>query len=208
MGLFDSIKRQAESFIKNEVNSAAKSVSGSAAASQGASAPAPSKTTRVTVSALPCSVDDMRAMPEFSLNDPFKVAAFAVAALDRYPADREAAKAMLNVLKGPEPLTPREIQFINDRFMDGRDYIARSYFDGSSPANDYTPVTPYTVTVIEYSNSRENEGYIRLFLKSSGADSPRPVVLRNKPSTGEWFLWEFEGILSSIRIPTSADKWA
>ena len=92
--------------------------------------------------------------------------------------------------------------------MDGKSYVTRSYFAGSSPENDYTPAPPYTVSVIEYQNSRENAGYIKLFLKSSGADSPRQITLRQKPSTGEWFLWEFDGILSGIRIPKSADKWA
>ncbi len=27
-------------------------------------------------------------------------------------------------------------------------------------------------------------------------------------STNEWFLWEFDGILSGIRPPKSTDKWA
>ncbi|MBR4762427.1 MAG: hypothetical protein IK086_07315, partial [Clostridia bacterium] len=152
--------------------------------------------------------DEMRAMTEFNLTDPFTVLAFSVAAMNRYPTDREACKEMLNALKGPEPLTQRELQFINDRFMDGRDYVARSYFGGTSPENDYTPSQPYTVKITEQFNSRENEGYIKLFLKSAGADTPRQLTLRCKPSTGEWFLWEFGGILSGIRMPKSADKWA
>ncbi|MBR5922509.1 MAG: hypothetical protein IKZ59_01815 [Clostridia bacterium] len=204
MGLFDSILRQTENLIKNSANQAVKGTPGGAN-------PAPasggiSKT--VTLSALPQNAAEMRAMPEFTLSDPFTVLAFGVAALNRYATDREASKEMLNALKGPEPLTVRELQFINDRFMDGKDYITRSYFGGTSPENDYTPSVPYTVKITEQSNSRENEGYIKLYLTSSGADSIRPVTLRNKPSTGEWFLWEFDGMLSSIRIPKSTDKWA
>ena len=209
MGLFDSIKRQAENLLKNEVAPAAKSAFNGTGAKQNATnAPAPAKTTVITLSALPENADQMRAMPEFTLTDPFTVLAFSVAALDRYSTDREASKEMLNVLKGPEPLTVRELQFINDRFMDGRDYVTRSYFGGTSPENDYTPSKPYTVKITEQFNSRENDGYIKLFLTSSGADSIRPVTLRNKASTGEWFLWEFDGMLSSIRIPKSTDKWA
>lgn len=208
MGLFDNLMRQAENLIKSEVKSTAKSAVNSAVNSASKAAASTAKTTTVTIACLPQSADEMRAMPEFTLSDPFVVAALSVAALDRYGEDREAAKEMLNVLKGPAPLVQRDIQFINDRFMDGKDYVARSYFGGTSPENDYTPSQPFTVAVTEQSNSRENEGYIRLFLKSSGADSIRPVVLRNKPSTGEWFLWQFESLLADIRIPKSTDKWA
>ena len=115
---------------------------------------------------------------------------------------------MMNVLKGPEPLSERDKQFINDRFMDGKDYVMRSYFEGTSPENNYAISAPYQIEVTELPNSRENDGYVRLFLKSSGADSLRYVVLRNKPSTGEWFLWEFQGITMDIRIPKEQDKWA
>lgn len=203
MGLFDSLKRQAENLLRTEINGAAQSAVN--AVSKAASS---AKTKTVTLSALPENVDGMRAMSEFTLGDPFTVAALTVAALNRYSADREAAKAMLNVLKGPEPLTPREVQFINDRFMDGKDYVTRSYFAGTSPENDYTPSAPYRVEVIEQANSRDSEGYITLYLKSSGADSIRPVMLRHKPSTNEWFLWQFDSVLSGIRIPKSTDKWA
>ena len=36
---------------------------------------------------------------------------------------------------------------------------------------------------------------------------PRPLKLRNKPSTGQWFLWE-QQLLTGIRIPQVADPWA
>jgi len=37
---------------------------------------------------------------------------------------------------------------------------------------------------------------------------PRPIKLRQKPSTGEWFLWEYSSPLSGIRIPAAEDPWA
>ena len=68
---------------------------------------------------------------------------------------------------------------------------------------------PYTVTVFEnpYSRSQINEGYLTLHVNSGGADSPRQIKLRHKPSTGQWFLWE-QFLLSDIRKPVSADPWA
>ena len=49
---------------------------------------------------------------------------------------------------------------------------------------------------------------LRVFLKTAGADSPRPMKLRQKGSTGEWFLWEYSSVLSGIRVPASEDPWA
>ena len=46
-----------------------------------------------------------------------------------------------------------------------------------------------------------------LYVVCSGADSPRPLKLRMKPSTGQWFLWE-QQLLAGIRIPKAADPWA
>ena len=39
------------------------------------------------------------------------------------------------------------------------------------------------------------------------ADSPRLVVLRNKPSTGQWFL-NTHSLMVQVRKPKSKDVWA
>ena len=85
----------------------------------------------------------------------------------------------------------------------------RSFFAGSSPENNYTPSMPYRVVVSEnpYSRSQLAEGYLTLYVNCSGADSPRPLKLRKKPSTGQWFLWE-QQLLAGIRIPAAADPWS
>jgi len=41
----------------------------------------------------------------------------------------------------------------------------------------------------------------RVRMTSSGADTPRLVVLRRKESGSEWFVWEYPGIVSGIRVP-------
>lgn len=43
-------------------------------------------------------------------------------------------------------------------------------------------------------------------MRSSGAGSPREIKLREKPSSGQWFLWE-NYLLSDIREPKPADLW-
>jgi len=155
---------------------------------------------------LPTSLAQMQALPQATLTDPAGTAALAVAALCLYPMDRETALQMLQFLQGPRELSVFDKQFIADRFRD-KDYVPRSYFDGATPENNYTPTQPYTITFFENPYSRSNEGYLTLHVRSGGADSPRQIKLRNKPSTGQWFLWE-QFLLSDIRKPVSEDPWA
>ena len=112
---------------------------------------------------------------------------------------------MLNVLRGPRPLSELDKQFIRDRFMD-KDYVPRSYFKGSVPENDYTPSEPLTIVIEDNPYSYQDEGYAKLFLKSGGADSLRPVQMR-LAKDGKWYLWE-QFLLSDIRQPESSNPWA
>ena len=45
-------------------------------------------------------------------------------------------------------------------------------------------------------------------LRCGGADSPRPMTVRQKASTGEWFLWDYKGLLSGIQTPAADDPWS
>ena len=157
---------------------------------------------RVEFDALPQSAAEVA-----PCQTPEETAALTVAALVRYTEDQEAGLAMLNVLRGPRPLSPQEIQLLKDQLLKDRDYVARSHFNGATPDNNYTPIEPYSVTVADSVHSYDQENYATLYIRSGGADSPRPITLRKKPSTGEWFLWNHVGLLPGIRVPASQDPW-
>ena len=106
------------------------------------------------------------------------------------------------------PMTPYDQQFLRDRLR-GKSYLPLAYFEGATPENGYQPRAPYTLNVLADPRPQDIEpGYRRVFLKTTGADSPRPMKLRQKGSTGEWFLWEYSSVLSGIRIPAAEDPWA
>ncbi len=165
-----------------------------------------SKKETFTFTALPESLAQMQSMPEASLDNPYKTAALVLCALCAYGADKQIGAEMLNWLRGPRPLTPSDISFLNDRFRDGQFYVPFSYFKGATPNNDYTPDQPFTVTIESNPYSNDNPGYMKLFLRSGGADSPREVVLRQK-GDGQWLLWD-QMLMVGIRTPKSADPWA
>ena len=98
------------------------------------------------------------------------------------------------------------MQFVRDRLRD-KTYLPLAYFDGAAPENNYTPSEPYTLRLYPDSRPQDCEsGYMRLYLKTAGANSNRPIKLRQKGD--EWFLWEYSSVLSGIRIPAGDDPWA
>ena len=174
MGIFDKLKSTAQ----QAVNSAAQSLG--------------NKRETFTFTSLPESLAEMQALPEASLDTPFKTAALTVLALCAYAADRNIGTEMLNWLRGPRPLN-------------GQDPF--TYFTGSTPDNNYTPSEPYTIIIESNHVSSEEQGYIKLFIPCGGADDPRPIKMRQRGSDGKWFLWE-QYLLTGVRTPKAADPWA
>ena len=160
---------------------------------------------QVTLSSLPTTLSEFENLPRQS---PEEVCAGFLCALALYTKDPTAGTAAMDLLRGPRPMTPYDAQFLRDRLR-GKEYLPLAYFEGAAPENSYTPAKPYVLNVLPDPRPQDIEpGYLRVFLKTAGADSPRPVKLRQKPSTGEWFLWEYSSPLSGIRIPAAQDPWA
>jgi len=199
MSIFDTLKRQMKSQLKRE---AAKAVTN---AVQNIGKGKNYRET-FTFAALPGTAEELKTLPEASLDSAFKTAALTILALCAYEKNADAALEMLNFLKGPAPVSPYEKQFIQERLA-GKGYKGRSYLTGATPQNNYQPTVPYRVVVSENPYSFDNENWATLYVTSGGADDPRPIKLRKKPSTGQWFLNDIQ-CLADIRVPVEEDPWA
>lgn len=188
MSIFDKLKKEAVSVAGKKIQSFG------------------SQRETITFPVLPESLAEMQSLPEAALDTPFQTAALTVCALCAYAAEPKIGMEMLNWLRGPRPLGGHELSFLKDRFRDKKYYVPFSYFKGAVPENDYTPDTPFTLTFYTNPYSDDNEGYLKLFVDSGGADNARSIVLRMR-GDGKWFLWE-QYLLSDIRPPKSADPWA
>lgn len=203
MSFFDSLKNAALSALKRESRKAVSKTVNTAINNIGKGR---NHTEKFTFEALPTNVDELSALPEAKMDTAFKTTALVILALNRYDADPDAAVAMLSFLKGPEDFNSKEQDFLKDRLA-GKGYKARSFFGGATADNNYTPSTPYTIAVSENPYSFDEENWATMYVTSGGADNPRPIKLRKKPSTGEWFLNDIQ-CLADIRVPKSEDKWA
>ncbi|MBE5784286.1 MAG: hypothetical protein E7330_00645 [Clostridiales bacterium] len=162
----------------------------------------------VTFTALPDSLSAFRALPQLDLSNPENTCALLLAALNLYVKNKEAGIEAINMLRGPRPMSPFEVQFVRDRLID-KPYLPLSYFSGATVQNSYTPSVPYTLSFLPDPRPQDvEEGYMRLYVRSAGADSPRVITLRRKASGNEWFLWEYSGVFLGIRIPANEDPWA
>lgn len=202
MALFDMFKNKAENALEKGINNAV---------TQGANKVTAgiknmgNKKEKIVFASLPTTLEEFKALPQAAMSTPFDTAAMTVLAFCYYPQNKDLSLQMLNYLRGPRPLSGGDLSFFADRFRDG-DYVPRSYFEGSTPANDYTPAEPYTIIVSESPYSYQNDGYATLYITSGGADAPRSVQMR-KAKDGKWYLWE-QFILVGIRQPESANPWA
>ncbi len=147
------------------------------------------------------------------MQDPFKTAGLAVHAICAYdPNNKEIFFDMLSKLMGEaQEISNLMKSNINERMSqnDKWPYIGKSYFVGATPDNDYTPIEPLSIDVFDNPYSYQNEGYIRLLLRSGGADSERFITLR-KMKDGRWVVWSDSilGLLVDIRKPESQNPWA
>lgn len=203
MSLFDSIKKQITTQLKTEVS---KTVNNTTRSASQAIVNGRNQSETFTFASLPTSVEQLKALPEASLDTAFKTTALCIAVLCNLEKDANATWEMLDYLKGPESVSEREKSFIKER-LSGKQYKTLSFFKGATPNNGYMPDSPYTITVSENPYSFDEENWATLYVISGGADAPRPIKLRRKPSANQWFVNDIQ-CLADIRIPTKQDVWA
>lgn len=126
--------------------------------------------------------------------------------------DKELGKTFLLEMSKDKDWDSKEWRLYRQQVTD-KPYIGFSYAKAATPANkytfdpnDYEIVFSGTVNMKPYADKAEGE-YCKLFVKSNGADSPRPITLiANK--RGEWKFYEFSSIFVGVRAPEEPLVWA
>jgi len=94
-------------------------------------------------------------------------------------------------------------QLINGQILD-KPWIPASYYVGTSPVNSYSiPPLPFRFSISRDTYSSSDPDRKKVFVTSSGADSPRPVTLK-RDDRGIWKALEWSSLLLGVRPPEKA----
>jgi hypothetical protein len=167
----------------------------------------------VTIDQLPQSVETFLALQDEVARTPQGGAAMMVLALLLYADDVALGHSCLAVAVDEDRLSEgaeghagwqlrgRQRQLIRTQ-IGGRPHTPRSYIKGASPENGYQmPPPPYELAFSDNPYSGEiASGTYKVFVASSGAASPRPVMVRRDPA-GIWKACEWSSLLMGVRDP-------
>jgi hypothetical protein len=168
----------------------------------------------VTVPALPTTVEEFLSLRNDLATTPQGGAAVYAAALCVYAGDPALGLQLLTIATDASELHDgttyknKGLGGVRERALKDRigakPYVARSYFQGTSPENGYTlPSGPLSVNIRHQDRDPIGEDTAKLFVHSTGADSPRPIHLK-KNNRGLWKARNAGSLDVGIRKPVEA----
>lgn len=157
----------------------------------------PGKTASVQFSRFPTSIEEFKELQRTLGKEPQGAIALEIMAFEMYRREKDMGVECLklnnthnNVVSVINRL--RELYRLNDSYA--RPYQAAAFLKGASPANGYSPSTPYTVEVrvspVTKYQPATDYGSTMLFIdiNSNGHDSNWKSVYVVKPADSEFFL--------------------
>jgi hypothetical protein len=171
----------------------------------------------VEVEKLPATIEEFIALRDRVAHEPQGGAALMVVALLVAAEDEALGASCLTVAvdrarlqESPSgykgySLLPADHRRIKEQLR-GRSFLARSYLRGTSPGDGYAPPPlPWTIDLATNPHSGDPaSGTLKLFVASSGADSPRPIAVKRNDK-GIWKASEWSSLIVGIRAPAAAE---
>ena len=170
-----------------------------------------------TFNALPRNIEELKTL---EVNDreyfksPHFVTALFICCLNRLPDNSTDTWEMINylrthtatvgednIMKISKDNTQNVVQNLLENDTHGFPSVngLRSYFAGSSPDNQYTPTTPYQVTIVEKSDiyvTKDGNLYAKLYVESSGYDDPVGPLKLRKVEGHDWLVYSGESVFA------------
>ena len=180
------------------------------------------RTITYTFNALPRNMEELKTLEVNSreyFKSPYFVTALFICCLNRITDNSSDAWHMINYLRTHTATVGENnifkvsnvaMQDIVQRltYKDPNGYPVsnglRSYFAGSSPDNQYTPTTPYQLTVVEKSDAYTTEDGIlcaKLYVKSSGSDYLIGPLRLRKVEGHDWLVYSGEELFTKQMNP-------
>lgn len=169
---------------------------------------------QIAIGPLPATIDDYLAMRDRVARTPEGGAAAFAIALACYARDPAQGLPFVTVAiamdlldddpAGYKGRRPRRaiLQNLKDR-LGGKAHIARSYVQGTRFEDGYAlPPGDLVVRVKQQRDSLQGADRAKLFVYSTGADTPRPVALARNDK-GLWKATEWSSLEVGIRAPAT-----
>lgn len=167
---------------------------------------------------LPKTAEEFRSLRDAAALTPEGGAALFVLALNAYVKDTAFGEACVTMMLANDPLLlekadpgawkgfqpSKNSEFLLKQLLRYAG-IARSFVCGTKIADDYAlPPLPWTLRVARNKYSALENGDLKVFVYSSGADSRRPLAMR-KNDQGVWKVAGFSSLPMPIKTPLPHD---
>ena len=98
-------------------------------------------------------------------------------------------------------------------------YLGNAFLNGATPANDYTPSQPYSITLTQDSVVDEDQIYIpanpsipspdqyRAFIYCKASDSGKWIDVYKSSKDGNWYMYKWMDLITSIKAPASSNPF-
>lgn len=167
--------------------------------------------TSIRIQRIPATIEEFTSLRDSLAGTPEGGAAVFVVALYLYTANQALGLQALTVAldagqlssdaRGYQGFSPSSSYNFYFQQLQNAQHIARSYFAGTSPANAYAlPSGPQTIEIVRNPYSVISDAEIRVYVYSTGADTPRPLTLK-KNNRGVWKASSTNSLFVGVRPP-------
>ncbi len=165
----------------------------------------------VSIPQLPKNIEEFVSLRNEIAKTPEGGAAMFIVAMILFDQDQKLGTDALTIaldranlredMMGYKGFSPSSsLQYHIDRFS-RKSYWGRAYVEKTSPQNQYRlPTVPLKISLGRNRYSELSNGDIKIFIKCSGADDPRPITLRVNDK-GYWKAIECSSMFLDMRDP-------
>ena len=174
-----------------------------------------------TFTTIPTNAEELKQYNITTADGRYKTMALLILAYRTWtPTNPTDCEEMLSYLTNKE-LTQYYKNFLRDRMKadNGYKYLGNSYLNGATPANNYTPSKPISITLRQdtlpdkgnsisedipyFEPTQTTPAIYRAFTDFAGSDSSRWICTYKHSKTGKWYIWDqsWHDLLTRIKQP-------
>ena len=181
----------------------------------------PLNTYTYTFSTIPTNVEELKQYNISGDDGRYKVLALYIMSLRTWkPENQTDCEEMIGYLCNKQ-LSVYEKQRLAEQMKKSKQYLylGNAFLNGATPANDYTPSQPYSITLTQDSVVDEDQIYIpanpsipspdqyRAFIYFKASDSGKWIDVYKSSKDGNWYMYKWMDLITSIKAPASSNPF-